>query len=425
MFEDVNKEGNMEENKKVNSKNSKDVLLSDKENELVDSLIDETTKPSQVDETNPSSENQSDLEGEVDKTQQALDEVSQSPAAKENQLDPNILDNTSDVIYVSLPKYEGENIEQDVEAKRKQFRKLVVKSNRYSKYGMIAVFVLIIVSFVLGFTLPENIKWLTYIFIALAIVLLVLMFILTRREQKGISLEVTNYVSDVISLVDSFVFDNPRFEDVTYSVKDKLQLDDIVQAHYFDTINKFNSRNVVKAKLNGKEFKVGEIACVNPFQATSTQEANAKKKPDISYGIFGKYICYPLTLIEDTGLIVRLSGRNAYMPTFLDGYLELQVENLKEDYKVWTTNNVVATNLLSNPELIEVLNSISPNDFLENVFLCINSNGLKIALNFNESVMEVPTEAPINGTPYQEYKAELDKVIQIIDIIEKSNCSNK
>ena len=229
----------MEENKKVNSKDSKDVLLSDKENELVDSLIDETTKPSQVDETNPSSENQSDLEGEVDKTQQALDEVSQSPAAKENQLDPNILDNTSDVIYVSLPKYEGENIEQDVEAKRKQFRKLVVKSNRYSKYGMIAVFVLIIVSFVLGFTLPENIKWLTYIFIALAIVLLVLMFILTRREQKGISLEVTNYVSDVISLVDSFVFDNPRFEDVTYSVKDKLQLDDIVQAHYFDTINKY------------------------------------------------------------------------------------------------------------------------------------------------------------------------------------------
>ena len=187
----------------------------------------------------------------------------------------------------------------------------------------------------------------------------------------------------------------------------------------------FSFWNVVKAKLNGKEFKVGEIACVNPFQATSTQEANAKKKPDISYGIFGKYICYPLTLIEDTGLIVRLSGRNAYMPTYLDGYLELQVENLKEDYKVWTTNNVVATNLLSNPELIEVLNSISPNDFLENVFLCINSNGLKIALNFNESVMEVPTEAPINGTPYQEYKAELDKVIQIIDIIEKSNCSNK
>ena len=165
--------------------------------------------------------------------------------------------------------------------------------------------------------------------------------------------------------------------------------------------------------LMSREFSSGSIKLLYSSPVTNAQI------------IFGKYICYPLTLIEDTGLIVRLSGRNAYMPTYLDGYLELQVENLKEDYKVWTTNNVVATNLLSNPELIEVLNSISPNDFLENVFLCINSNGLKIALNFNESVMEVPTEAPINGTPYQEYKAELDKVIQIIDIIEKSNCSNK
>jgi len=367
---------------------------------------------------------------EKDKTQQALDEIVNENLVETNTnetIDPKSTI-TKDSEFNKLEKMDVnlESPETDVEKFRLDFQKVIKKGAWVSRVGLLFVFTMLIVAVVCMFMIDSSLRWISFLFIGLGIIGFIVMMVVTKRQQSAMSGDVSNYVSLVLKYVDSYVFSyNDKLENVEVAIKGKVELDDLTLAHYFDTINSFNSRNIVRFNYDKKEMKVSEVALATtyqvPFDGQDHSTDNPKKIPQASYGVFGKYINYPLVLKENTSLIILMKGVNAYLPTFTDGYVELTNLGLLDEtrFKVWTTNNVVTSDILNKQEIADILNSFQPNDHLENMFLSINSHGLFVALNYNESVIEVPTQASVNGKPYITYKQDFEKILNLIDLIKE------
>lgn len=409
-------------------------------------------KAEPIKEVLPTSEEQADLdallnageikeETEADKTQKALDEISDSDPAKE------IKDSTSGenrapdqyqsnvFLPLSAPTFEGDTCEEAVEEKRKLFYTAIKKSRRFSTIIMLVIIVGLVGGFILNTYLPSDLKWVVYTVFGVLAALVIVSFVISSRIKKGMYGDIDVYVKDAFSIVDSYVFADPEFIDPEVSRTGHIDVADIGNAHYFDTIDSVNSRNIVSVKFMGKKMIISEVAAKVPAQpepTSATEEVKeaasepeskfAQKKPQQkqqAYGIFGKFICYPLALKENAGLIIVLKGVNNVLPSYLDGYSEITISSLNENYLVYTDNAAICNKVFEDKEFTDILNSIQSDENLENFFFCINPKGLRACLNYNETVMEVPMEKGVKGKPYLHYKGDIQKVKSLIKALSK------
>lgn len=376
---------------------------------------DEETKPAE--EKNDTIEKLSEAKGEVEEEAEEEEE-----ARKESQTEMSR--NSYRPLKKSADK-DGE-CEQNVNKMQAQFNSDMKKSRNFSTIVMAVMLLGIIGGFMMYRYLPEGIRWLTWVLFGVLAVILIVAFVLVSRKRKKLYTDVEKYVDDAIGEVDSYVFTDDEFLNPVYTGKSgHIDLNMIIDAHYFDTINAVNSRNIVKVNYLEREMTVSEIAARMPYQVPSdgTDHTDDKKKsketPSESYGIFGKYVTYPLTLKSGNAVIGLLHGKNAYLPTYLDGYREIKVEGLKENYSIWAKDDDVKD--FFTPEVIALLNGFNSDECLENIFFSINEKGLKFALNYNETVMEVPMDKPVKGTPYVHYRNDIQNVKKLIAELRKVN----
>jgi len=335
--------------------------------------------------------------------------------------------------FIDLPECPEDFVcENYVNEKRKTFDDIMKSSRRSSTVTMIISVGLLILGFVLNTTLDSSLAWISYVIFGLALVVIIVSFVFSSRGRKKIYSSVDNYVKDVIFGVDQYVFDQTGLTQMKVSPKGKAKLEDIVDAHYFDTINNFNSRNIVKGLYKNKPIHVSELAVRIPYQkpldkledGSSNQAAPAAKKKNIktpseSFGIFGKYFSLPVKADDEESFILLLRGPNACLPTYLDGYKEITISDLNAAYLCWGKNEERVQKLFDNEKLIEVLNGFSPNASLENVMISFNTKGLKVCLNYNESVMEIPMQKPVEGKPFETYKNDVRRVLDLVDCLSK------
>lgn len=321
-------------------------------------------------------------------------------------------------IYVPLkaPVFEGDECEKAVEEKRNAFQVGMKSSRKVSTITMIVLVVFLIGGFVAYNYLPSNLKWIVYVIFGLLVVVMICSAVYASHSRKKLYGDVNAYVHDALLTTDSYVFTKPDLLNPVVSKSGHIDLSMLVEAHYFDTINGVNSRNIIRAGYYGKELTCSEIACRVPYQVPADgkdhSKDNPKGTPKDSYGIFGKYLTYPVKLPSGDSVIVLLKGANAYIPTYTDGYTEQKVEGLKEDYLVWTTSDAAKDEFFT-PANIALLNEFVSDENLENIFVSVNNSGTKFALNYNETVMEVPMEKPVKGTPYLHYKNDVSRVLAI------------
>ena len=354
-------------------------------------------------------------ENEVEENKEEVKEVVKEEVVEEVKEDTKPQDN-----YVELNKPDFEDCEAHVEDMRNTFYKTMSKSKNSSTIITIVLLLLLVLGFALSSILSAELKWISYVIFGVAILGIVVTLFINSADKKKTMAKLDVYVIDFIQTIDAYAFaSNDAFSSVKACKSAKLELNDIVEAHFFDTINAINSRNVVLANLNGKTLKCGELACRVPYQARELKEGEVapKRQPSESYGVFGKYITYPFS--KNFGVIVQLEGVNFYKPTYLDGYEEIEVEGLKKDYKVYATSKGDVKKLFNDEILIDTLNSFNSDDVLENMFLSINENGTKICLNYNETLMEIPMQKRVVNKPYLHYKNDIEKVVKLISRLER------
>ena len=380
----------------------KDLNVKEEEKE-VDSFLDAMKE---ADELNNNENEVEENKETAEVKQEVVEEVKEETKPQDN--------------YVELAKPEFEDCEAHIEDMRSEFYKNMSKSKNMSTVVTIVLLLLLVLGFALSSILGEDLKWISYVIFGVAILGIIVTLFINSADKKKTLAKLDVYVIDVIQTIDSYAFaTNDSFSSVKACKSAKLELNDIVEAHFFDTINAINSRNVVLATLNDKTLKCGELACRVPYQARELKEGEVapKRQPSESYGIFGKYMTYPLN--KKFGVIVQLEGVNYYKPTYLDGYEEVEVEGLKKDFKVYATSKGDAKKLLNDEKLIDTLNSINSDDVLENMFLSLNENGTKFCFNYNETLMEIPMQKRVVNKPYLHFKNDIEKVVTLISRLER------
>lgn len=372
-------------------------------------------------------------EKKLDKNE--VDNSNEDAKSEGIEVEQNIVEKEEKTVkneFIELPECPENFVCEDyVNEKRKTFDDIMKSSRRSSTITMVISVALLILGFVLNTSLDTSLAWISYVIFGIALVVIIVSFVFSSRGRKKIYGSVDNYVRDVIIGVDQYAFDQRGLTQVSVSPKGKADLQDIVDSHYFETINNFNSRNLIKGLYNGKEIKVAELAVRIPYQKPldkvegdnqDDKPVSKKKKtatPTESFGIFGKYFSLPVKAKEDESFILLLRGPNACLPTYLDGYKEMTISDLNSAYLSWAINEEKARKLLSDEKLIEVLNGFSPNESLENVIVSFNEKGLKVCLNYNESVMEIPMQKPVEGKPFETYKNDVRRVLDIVDCLSK------
>lgn len=357
--------------------------------------------------------NDAEIEGSLD-----FKNSDAEKAANEKKLQENVF------VPLDAPEFEGDICESVIEKRRQEFNKGMKKSRNISTISMGIIIAGLVGGYFMYMYLPDSIKWLAYILFGILAVGVVVSLVFSSRSRKKLYSSVDDFVSFAIKSVDSYAFAQDGLSNPQVSRSGHANLDDVTKAHYFDTINAINSRNIVKAEYLGKTLQIEEIAARVPYQApldVEGQEAakKSKKTPTESYGIFGKYVTYPLELGDGQDFIVLLRGINSYIPTYLDGYQEIKVAALNSSFMVWAVNEEKAQKLFENTELTAALNSFVPDMHLENIFLSVNYNGLMLSLNYNETVMEVPLETHVVGQPYLHYKNDIRRVMDVIKALKK------
>lgn len=352
--------------------------------------------------------------------EQTINPSSSDAGTKESKVDE----------FIPLPECpEDFACEEYVNEKRKSFDDIMKSSRRSSTITMIISVALLILGFALNTMLDPKLAWISYTIFGIAIVVIIISFVFSSRGRKKIYASVDDYVRDVIVGVDQYVFDQEGLSQMSVAPKGKAELNDIIEAHYFETINNFNSRNIVKGLYKSKEIKSSELAVRIPYQkpleTPEGGEASTDKKkkksgtPTESFGIFGKYFSLPVVANDDESFILLMRGPNACLPTFLDEYHETTISDLNATYLCWVKNEEKANKLLKNEKLIEALNGFAPNTSLENVIVSFNTKGLKVCLNYNETVMEIPMQKPVEGKPFEIYKNDVRRVLDIVDCLSK------
>lgn len=466
----------MEENKDLH--NEEKVSEEIKENELLDGVVSKEEITSE--ETNENAE----LDALTKKMNEAQEEERKADDVSGTY---NGTSQTLDNTYFNRIRYFNDGtitIDDDMESNRLKFKKKLQKG-KIIDFAAIGLIIIAFVGVILNMLLNRGegaIAWLNYLVIGLALGIMILAFILTTIFNKKTSKITKAYLNDYEDMLNGYVISDLNVNDASLCVDAKVNDQDIIQAHYFHTISKIESRAVVEGKRYGKRFALAEVAVVIPpvsitkankkpedlvnfdgsvyvpapieNTATGTEEISAadmtmvdmslvneannqaqskkrekdqqkalmNKQTDTATGLFGKIYSYDAAISSDEAMIICFTGTSdvTVLPDNLTGFKAIKVPGLKSSIVVYGVNPKEVEKFFDEKGL-EILNSITMNQTVQYTFISINSYGSKVGMTLSDEIMQLPIKETNHFGCYDVYKDATNKAFSFIDhVIEKA-----
>lgn len=369
------------------------------------------------------------------------------------------------------------SIDDSMENNRKAFNQKLKKS----KVIDVIAIVMMLVSFaavlvVVFLNKGENaLPWLNWVVFGIALVVIVASFILTTVYNKKNAKITKAYLNDYEDTLNGYVISDLSVVDPSLCVDAKINDQDIIQAHYFHTINRIESRAVVEGKRKGFSFSLGEVAVVIPTVSiescnkkpedylnldgstyvpepisdteTGTQELaskdmtvvdldmvtkDAKKREkdekrarmnqqtETATGLFGKIYAYGMAIDSEDSIMIAFMGRKdaTVLPDNLTGFNAVKVPGLRGNIVVYCINPLSSAKFFDE-EGVRLLNDIVPNEVVESLFISINSYGSKVGMTLSDDIMQLPIKQLSHLGSYELYKDATDKAFAFIDHVQE------
>lgn len=374
------------------------------------------------------------------------------------------------------------NIDDDVEKSRAIFASKVSKSRIIDIISII----LMAVSFggVITVTLLNRgnaeTQWVNWLVVGIALAIIIFSFILTSIFNKKNSRITKEYLNEYEDMICGYAISDLEVEGPTLCVDSTINNQDIIQAHYFKTISRIESRAVVEGTRYGHSFTMAEVSVIIPpvsfAQAnkkpedyvnldgsifvpdpitdtmTGTQEigasdmtlvdvelsdellsdkerqkkekeiqkANLSKQTDTQNGIFGKYVSYGLTLDSDEAFILVYMGESEFtvLPDFLTGFKAVKVPGLRNDIVLYAVDPTKVAKFFD-ADGVAIVNNFTPNTVVQSMFISMNSYGTHIGMNLSDDIMRLPVKSIAHTGSFTTYKEANDHAFNFIDFVAK------
>jgi hypothetical protein len=460
-----------------------------KENELLDGVNPEEAKPVETVHEESAEESKEEVgeTSQLDALSAAMKEteIVQEPEEEKKKDDVSgtytgtapSLDNT----YFNKIRYINDgtiSIDSDVEVEREKFNKKLSKTKiiDFISMGlMILCFAAVLLCVFLN--QGENKKnWLTWLVLGISVAVIIFAMIITNIYNKKNAKSTKEYLNNYEDMINGYITSSLNVNDASLCVDAKVNDQDIIQAHYFHTINRIESRAVVEGKRNGHHFSMAEVAVVvptismakanqkpedyvnldgssyspEPFENTSTgtaeiasadmtmidmnvvnsavnekeakkkerdqKRANLNKQTDTATGLFGKIYSYDKAVTSEEAIIICYMGgqESTYLPDNLTGFKAVKVPGLRGNIVVYAIDPTASSKFFDE-EGVKLLSDLSVNEVVQSLFISINSYGSKIGMNLSDDIMQLPIKQLNHVGSYDTYKDCTVKAFAFVD----------
>ncbi len=341
---------------------------------------------------------QKDIDNEVkeEKTNEVTEEKVETPAEEVEVIEQEKVEQAqkaqkkAENIYYDLDsKYfvSTDEIYKELSDRQTKFMSEYNKGRRIQVIMTIVVFAFFLACLIVMFIGKKELNFLMYIFLGLAVVAFIASMVINSKFKKSSIDSIDSYVHSYFFILDCFSYSENEASNVKCSPNAKVEDSEVIESHYFDTILSINSRNRVSGSFKGHLFATNDVAVRVP--ETSAQ-VTAKKKDKI--GFYGKYYAFDVKS-DNSIIIIRKSNEGAKTaePTYLDGYEEVTIEGLNENFEVYATDIEKAKELFTDT-FKELLENLVIDKNLLDYFISLNPLGTKVALNYSDAMMSVPLQ---------------------------------
>ena len=317
-------------------------------------------------------------------------EVVENVASKE-ETNPNV---------IVLSKEEPEKpFDEVVEEGRKNIFKIYKSTSARNNIIMVVVVAIFIGAFIAitRGTLGQIIGW---VLVGVTIAGLFTYYLLTRNLYPNTS---KKYFLSFWKTTNDYLFNQPKFEECQIDTTEKYQLADIVADRVYKDAIDIASRNIVRGKYNGKEFAFGELALY---------KAGVKKRSREVIFV-GRHLCLENDFVINGRYVVNIKRADK----------EFDVANDIEDLVPLIENNLFTVYGPSgaNPEkdlgkeLLNNLKSIECTGSLLNVNIVFWHKRTSCYLSYDDSIVAIPFEQPINPNAYVALKKNIGDIFEVLE----------
>ena len=272
-----------------------------------------------------------------------------------------------------------------IEEARKGLYKSYMLSRRISN-----ILMFVIVGAIVGimFLIISNILALKITGYVLAGVLLVGMIVYYLINRKKFPNKTREYVALVSQVVNDEMFTNNGFEDIKSDVDEKLAMDDLAGDGIYTGASTINSRNVIHGVYKKHHFLYAEAALVRP----------SPRKQQVPPLFVGKYISIPNDLKFDGRFVFVF--KNPKQPLDLPHAVEdLEAIEDKDDFAIYGPKDSNYHTVIDN-KLISQLRKLELDSHLLNVNAVFWAGHTAIYLSYDDAIMSVPFDKPVNKEAY-------------------------
>ncbi len=372
------------------------------------------------------------------------------------------------------------SIDDDMEKNRANFNAKLSKSKIIDIISIVMMVIAFAGVIIVTFVNRENTEmaWLTWLILGIALAIIIFSFVLTTIFNKKNSKITQEYLNDYEDMLNGYVISDLNINNPTLCVEAKVDDQDIIQAHYFRTINRIESRAVVEGQRNGYHFSLAEVAVVIPTISIATankkpedyinldgtkyvaedipntltgteeiaskdmtmidldiasetlnskeakkrerdqRKALANKQTETATGLFGKIYSYGFAVDSEEAFILAFMGNpdNTVLPDYLTGFKAVKVPSLRNNIVVYAVNPKMVAKFFDE-EGCRLVNDITPNTVVQSSFISMNSYGSKVGMTLSDDIMQLPIKQLAHLGSFDLYKDSTDKAFAFIDYV--------
>lgn len=280
-----------------------------------------------------------------------------------------------------------------VETARKDLFDQQKRGKRLSNIAMVVVIALL----VLAVSFLNVVPLVAYISLGVCAVVLIAFLIINKRIARP---DVKGYVALASTAINRYIYNDARFEDVTFDPNDKLDLSEVFTDGIYEGIINLASRNVVNGKVNGHKFKCSELALY-------TGSRTRRGRQDL---FIGKYLTIPNTLhFEDRYIIAFKPEKEVDMPNAVD---DLKTLFSCKNYAIYGKNGANYNSDLGKG-FINSLTKISVKNHLLNLNIVVWAGRTVIYASYDDQTIVLPFYNSTDVEPYESFKKDLHRLCDI------------
>lgn len=302
-----------------------------------------------------------------------------------------------DTDYESSPL---EKIEENRTTLLKKYRRRSVMKTVVSVVGIM----IIAAAFLIVPNLTEKTEIRISVMVVSGVLAVVGMFLYNFLSKRSLNKEMKTYFHTYYGSVTDYSFaDVIEKENVTCNVDEKITEDEFKNNNLWKDVVQVGSRAATYIKYKDIDLKL--------IDAAGQIKDGKRMKP-----IFvGKYIITKTSYSNENPIIIYLKGdKRAIPPTNVDG-----IKCVFDDNKMSIYSNNSQWSRFVTKKVKDTLGKLKTKNDLIDVSISIQAGVAYICLGYDDSLMILPLEQPLNARPIKQFKRDLVPTLDFVELINK------